>query len=135
MRPRRGWSLGQTHGASHTPIHSPTPVAAFRPIGPPTTIGFFRRGGGLTGLASLGLLGTTLQLFVSGMQGVVTAGVVSSLPSPAPSAPAVNVAHLSLLYLCFACGLVGDSNLPPIWYVVWHRATAIRNGWQPSIRT
>ena len=49
------------------------------------------------------------------LQGVVMAGVVSALPSPAPSAPVGKVAHISLLHLCFVCGVEGYIDLPPIW--------------------
>ena len=74
--------------------------------------------GAPTGLASLGLSYATLQAFSAALQGVVTAGVVSSLPSPAPATPEGKVTRLSLLHLRFACGVVGDRDLPPIWDVV-----------------
>ena len=52
------------------------------------------------------------------MQGVLTAGVVLALPSPSPSAPRGKMARLSLLYLHFAYGVVGDDDLPPLWEAV-----------------
>ena len=70
------------------------------------------------GLAALGLLDATLQAFAAALQGVVTAGVVSSLPSPPPSVPGRKVTCLSLLHLHFASGVEGDSELPPIWEAV-----------------
>ena len=66
------------------------------------------------GLAALGLLDATLQVFVAALQGVVTAGVVSALPSSLPAAPGRKVARLSFLHLRFECGVEGDSDLPPI---------------------
>ena len=70
------------------------------------------------GLAALGLLDATLQAFVAALHGVVTAGVVSALPSLLPAAPGGKVACLSLLHLRFECGVEGDSDLPPIWDAV-----------------
>ena len=70
------------------------------------------------GLAALGLSDATLQAFAASLQGVVMAGVVLALPSPSPAAPGGKVACLSLLHLSFACGLAGDSNMPPIWEAV-----------------
>ena len=52
---------------------------------------------------------------------MVTAGVVSALPSPLTTAPRGKVAHLSFLHLCFACGLEGESDLPLIWEAVAQR--------------
>ena len=70
------------------------------------------------GLAALDLSDANLQAFTAALQGVVTAGVVSDLPSPLPAAPGGKVACLSLLHLPFACGMAGDSDLPPIWEAV-----------------
>ena len=66
------------------------------------------------GLAALSLLDATLQAFAAALQGVVTAGVVSALPSPLSGAPGGNVARHSLLHLRFACGVAGHSDLPPL---------------------
>ena len=44
--------------------------------------------------------------------------MVSALPSPAPAAPVEKVSCLSLMHLRFACGVAGDTNLPPIWDAV-----------------
>ena len=68
--------------------------------------------------AALGLSDATLQAFAATLQGVVTAGIVSNLPSPSTSAPGGKVACLSLLHLQFACGVEGDSDLTPIWEAV-----------------
>ena len=70
------------------------------------------------GITALGLSDAHLQAFTAALQGVVTAGVVSSLPSPSPAAPGGRVDRLSFLHLRFACGVAGDSDLPPIWDVV-----------------
>ena len=72
-------------------------------------------GGAPTGLGSLGLSNATIQAFVAALQRVVAAGVVSELPFPSPAAPVVKVAHIYLTHIRFACGVVGDSDLPPIW--------------------
>ena len=85
-------------------------VATYCPTRSRTTVG---GGGDPTGLTALGLLNATLQAYVAALQGVVTAGVVLALPSPSTAAPVGKVARLSLLHLLFACGLVGDSDLPP----------------------
>ena len=77
--------------------------------------------GPLTSLFALGLSDTTLQEFAAVLQGVVTAGVVSALPYPSPAAPWGKVAQLSLLHLLFACGVVVDSDIPPIYEVVDQR--------------
>ena len=66
------------------------------------------------GLATLSLLDATLQAFSASLQGVVTAGVVSVLPSPSPATPRGKFARLSLLHLHFLCGVAGDIDLPPI---------------------
>ena len=70
------------------------------------------------GLAALGLSDATLQAFAAALQGVVTARLFSALPCPSPAAPGGKVAPLSLLHLCFACGVAGDSDLPPLWEAV-----------------
>ena len=70
------------------------------------------------GLAALGLSDATLQEIMAALQGVVTAGVVSTLPSTYPSAPGVKVTCFSLLHIQFACEVAGDSDLPPIWEMV-----------------
>ena len=49
---------------------------------------------------------------------VVTAGMVSALPSPSPAASVVKVTNIYLPHIRFACGVVGDSDLPPIWDAV-----------------
>ena len=66
------------------------------------------------GLAVLDLLDATSQAFAAALQGVVMAGVVSALPYPSPAAPQGKFARLFLLYLCFTCGVAGDSDLTPI---------------------
>ena len=71
-------------------------------------------GGAAIGLDALGLSDATLQAFTAAMQGVVTAGVVSALPSPSPAAPGGKVARLSLLHLRFACRVAGDDGIPPL---------------------
>ena len=53
------------------------------------------------GLSSLGLSDATLQTFAAALQGVVTAGMVSALPSPSPVSPWGKVARLSLMHLRF----------------------------------
>ena len=58
---------------------------------------------------------------MASLQEVVTAGVVSALPSPDPAVPVVKVACLSRLHLRFPCGLAGVSDLPPIWDAVVQR--------------
>ena len=63
----------------------------------------------------LRLLDTMVHTFASALQGVVAVGVGAALPSPSPSAPLGRVAVISLLHLRFACGVAGDSDLPPIW--------------------
>ena len=70
------------------------------------------------GLAAIGLLDATLQAFAAALQGMVTAGVVSALPSPSPAAPGVKVARISFVHLRFECGVAGHSNLPPLWEAV-----------------
>ena len=84
----------------------------------PTTTGSRGRGRGTDGPRCFGLLDATLQAFAAALQGVVTSGIVSALPSPLPSAPGGKVACISLLHLSFACGVAGDSELPPIWDAV-----------------
>ena len=70
------------------------------------------------GLDNLGLLDATLQAFATALQGIVTAGIVLALLSPAPAAPVGKVSYLSLRHLRLACGVVGDSDFPPIWDAV-----------------
>ena len=70
------------------------------------------------GLYALGLSDATLQAFAAALQGVVTARMVSALPSPLPVAPGGKVACLSLFHFHFSCGVAGDSDLPPIWEAV-----------------
>ena len=65
-------------------------------------------------LASLGISAATVHSFVSAMQVVVLEGVVASLTSPSPAAPAGRVVALLLLHLRFACGVAGDEYLSPI---------------------
>ena len=65
------------------------------------------------GRAVIGLSDATLQAFVAALQ-----VVVSAVPSPLPAAPGVKVACLSLFHLRFACGVAGDSDLPPFWETV-----------------
>ena len=84
------------------------------PPPPPLGRGGGGGGGGATGRVALSLLDTTLQAFAAALQGMVMASVVSELPYPTPAAPGGRVAHLSLLHLQFACGVGGDSDLPPI---------------------
>ena len=38
-----------------------------------------------------------------------------NLPPSAPTQPAVRLATLSLLHIQFACDMVGETNMPPIW--------------------
>ena len=65
-----------------------------------------------TCLAALGLSDSALHTFAAALQGVVAAGVIAEVPSPALSAPTGKVATLSLLHLRFACGL-GSGSGPP----------------------
>ena len=48
----------------------------------------------------------------------MAAGVVLELHFPSPAASLVKVAHIYLPHIRFACGVVGDSDLPPIWDAV-----------------
>ena len=66
------------------------------------------------GLTVLGLLDETVHAFTSALQGVMAAGVGAALPSPSPSATSGRVAALSIIHLCFECGVEGDLDLPPI---------------------
>ena len=70
------------------------------------------------GLAALGLSNATLQAFAAALQGMVMAGIVSALASYSPASPGGKVSRLYFLHLRFACGVAGDSDLPPIWDVV-----------------
>ena len=54
-------------------------------------------------------------MFEAALQGLVTAGVVSALPTLAPAAFVGKFSRLSLLHLCFASAVVGSINLPHIW--------------------
>ena len=106
-------------GKGQQPSPDPPPqwqLVAQPPPQPPQ--GAAGGGGAPTGLAVLGLSDATLQAFVAAMQSVVTAGVVSALPSPSPDALGGKVARLSLLHLRFACGVAGDDDLPPLWEAV-----------------
>ena len=97
------------------------PTQASTPL-PPPPIGWSNHGGRgyptaalpAPVLAMLGLLYATVHAFADVLQEMVVAGVGVDLPSPSPSAPMGRVAALSLIHLCFACGVVGDSDLPPI---------------------
>ena len=66
-------------------------------------------------LSALVLSDANVHTFADALQVVVAAQVGSSPPSPSPIAPLVRVATLSLLHLCFKCGLTGYAELPPIW--------------------
>ena len=66
-------------------------------------------------LAALGISNATVHTLVAALEGVVSLGVGAALPSPSPAAPSGKVPLLSLLHLCFTCGVVGDADLPPIW--------------------
>ena len=66
----------------------------------------------------LSLSDATLQAFKAALQGVVTAGVASTLYSTYSAAPGGKVACLSLPHIRFAFGVAGDSDLPPIWKAV-----------------
>ena len=57
-------------------------------------------------------------MFVAELQGVVADGVVLELPFPSPAAPVVKVTNIYLPHIRFTCGMVGDSDLPPIWDAV-----------------
>ena len=48
----------------------------------------------------------------------MAAGVVLELPLPSPSARVLKFTHIYLTHICFACRVVGDSDLPPIWDVM-----------------
>ena len=69
-------------------------------------------------LAALGLSNSALHAFAAALQGVVAAGVSMLVPFPSLSAPTGEVATLSLLYLCFACGVAVEGDLPPNWGAV-----------------
>ena len=94
------WDCPQPHPPPSVAAYSPTPpttVANFHPNHPPTTIG----GGAPTGIAALGLSDATLKTSAEDLQGVVTAGLASALPSPSPASPGGKVARLSLMHLRF----------------------------------
>ena len=129
--PRRGWGLGRTCGVFHPLSGRPQPLSGtpqphFPPLqwqlaalpAPQPPQGVAGGGGAPMGLSVLGLSDATLQAFAEDLQGVVTVGIVSALPSPSPAFPGGKVARLSLLHLRFACGVAGDSDVPPIWEAV-----------------
>ena len=55
---------------------------------------------------------------MAALHGVVKASVVLALPSHFLASPGRNVARLSLFHPRFLCGVVGDSDLPPLWEAV-----------------
>ena len=63
----------------------------------------------------LGISDATVHALADAMQGVVEEGVGAALPTPSPRSPLGRVAALSILHLRFACGVLEDSDLPPIW--------------------
>ena len=67
------------------------------------------------GLEALCISDAVVHAFASALQVVVMRGLVVALPSPSPAASSVRVTALSLLYLRFEYGLMGDANLPLIW--------------------
>ena len=75
-----------------------------QPMGPPPE----------TGLATLGLSDAAIHAIAASLQGVVAVGVGAALTSPSPEAPTGKVVTLSLLHICFVCGVSVDGYLPPI---------------------
>ena len=117
-----GWGLGLAREDAHTPIPTPPPPYPSGNLPPHTHPNHHRvmqgGGGDLMVLGYLGLSNATILAFVTALQGVVEAGVVSYLPFPYPATPVGNVAHIYLPHIHFTCGVAGDSNLPPIWDAV-----------------
>ena len=124
-RPHNGLHWGEwTHSSS-----TPTPyLHRSPPPPPPPTQGFLSvewvlpEGGGATseaapihgprGPRSFGLFSP--RLHISAARRGSGWGQHGSAP-PFPSAPTGKFATLSLLHLCFACGMAVDGELPPIW--------------------
>ena len=116
------WTHSSSTPTTYPPISPPPP--------PPPTQGFLTggcilrggEGGGATGKAapghrsrdprSFGLFSP--RLCSSAARLGSTWGQHGSAP-PFPSAPTGKFATLSLLHLCFACGMAVDGELPPIW--------------------
>ena len=66
-------------------------------------------------LTDLGLSDSALHAFAAALQSMVAAVVRAVVPSIDLSASTGKVATLSLLHLCFTCGVDLDGYLPPIW--------------------
>ena len=66
------------------------------------------------GLSAIGMLEYALHAFTAALQGVVAAGFSMAVPSPAASDAMGKIATLSLLNLCFTCGMAVAGYLPPI---------------------
>ena len=68
-----------------------------------------------TGLTDIDISYYALHAFAEALKGMVVSGVIAAVPSPYLSDPTKKVMTLSLLYLCFACKVEVDGDLPPIW--------------------
>ena len=64
------------------------PGGGGKPVVPPSA----------TGLADLGLLGSSIHAFTEALQGMLVARFSAAVPSPSPSPPTGKVATLSLLH-------------------------------------
>ena len=71
-----------------------------------------------TGIAALGISGSSLHAFAAALQGVVAAGVSAAVLSPSQSIMTRKVTTLSLIQLRFAFRVAVDGDLPLIWEAV-----------------
>ena len=75
------------------------------PMGPPLAMG----------LAALSLSGAVMHSFAASLQKGLAVVLGATLTSPYLEVTTVKVTTLSLLHLCFICGVAVDGYLPTIW--------------------